>query len=92
LPFVIAQLSVGCGCGSGSSSSYSDIEARQQRIEEDIHNINASLTGFSDHFYSIFLAPTPPPSFYPFHPYFPPRLHHKMIDLANVVKASLFGI
>jgi proteasome lid subunit RPN8/RPN11 len=39
------------GPHGGSSSSYSDIEARQQRIEEDIHNINASLTGFSDHFY-----------------------------------------
>jgi len=55
-----------------SSEQFGQLEARQQQLEQRFDTFNTAFTGFSDHFYSVFPAPVPPPEFYPHQPFYPP--------------------
>jgi hypothetical protein len=48
-----------------SSEQFEQLEHRQQHLEQ-------SFDTFSTTFYSVFLAPVPPPDFYPHQPFYPP--------------------
>lgn len=45
---------------------------KQQRLENDFSTFSSTFSGFTDHFYSVYPAPMPPPQFYPHQPYYPP--------------------
>ena len=55
-----------------STEQFGQLEARQQQLEPRFDNFSAAFTGFSDHFYSVFPAPVPPPEFYTHRPFYPP--------------------
>ena len=55
-----------------SSKQFQQLEARQQQLEQPFDTFSTTVTGFSDHFYSVFPAPVPPPEFYPHQPFYQP--------------------
>ena len=55
-----------------SSDQFEQLEQRQQQLEQRFDTFSTVFTGFSDHFYSVFPAPVPPPEFYPHQPFYPP--------------------
>ena len=55
-----------------SSEQFDQLEQRQQQLEQRFDTISTIFTGFSDHFYSVFPAPVPPPEFYPHQPFYLP--------------------
>jgi hypothetical protein len=55
-----------------SSEQFEQLEHRQQDLEQRFDTFSTAFTGFSDHFYSVFPAPVPPPEFYPHQPFYPP--------------------
>ena len=55
-----------------SSEHVQQLETRQQQLEQRFDTFNTIFIGFSDHFYSVFPAPVPPPEFYPHQPFYPP--------------------
>ena len=55
-----------------SSEQFEQLEERQQQLEHKFDTFSTAFTGFSDHFYSVFPAPVPPPEFYPHQPFYPP--------------------
>jgi hypothetical protein len=55
-----------------SSEQFEQLEHRQQHLEQRFDTFSTAFTGFSDHFYSVFPAPVPPPEFYPHQPFYPP--------------------
>ena len=52
--------------------SSEQFEQRQEQLEQRFDAFSTAFTGFSDHFYSVFPAPVPPPEFYPHQPFYPP--------------------
>ena len=52
--------------------SSEQLEQRQQQLEQRFDTFSTAFTGFSDHFYSVFLALVPPLEFYPHQPFYPP--------------------
>ena len=59
-----------------SSEHFEQLEQRQQQqqLEQRFDTFSTTFTGFSDHFYSVFPAPVPPPEFYPHQPLYPPLM------------------
>ena len=55
-----------------SSEQYEQLVERQQQLQQSFNTFNTTFTGFSDHFYSVYPAPVPPPKFYPHQPFYPP--------------------
>ena len=55
-----------------SSEQFQQLEQRQQQLEQRFDTFSTVFTGFSDHFYSVFPAPVPPPEFYPHQPFYLP--------------------
>ena len=55
-----------------SSEQYEQLVERQQQLQQSFNTFNTTFTGFSDHFYSVYPAPVPPPEFYPHQPFYPP--------------------
>ena len=55
-------------------SRFEDMPSSEQvqQLEQRFDTFSAAFTGFSDHFYSVFPAPMPPPEFYPHQPFYPP--------------------
>ena len=52
--------------------SSEQLEQRQQQLKQHFDTSSTAFTGFSDHFYSVFPVPVPPPEFYPHQPFYPP--------------------
>ena len=54
-------------------SRFEDMPSSEQvqQLEQRFDTFSAVFTGFSDHFYSVFPAPVPPPEFYPHQPFYP---------------------
>jgi len=63
-----------------SSEQFQQLEARQKQLEQRFDTFNTAFSGFSDHFYSVFPAPVPPPEFYPHQPFYPPPLPPPPMD------------
>jgi hypothetical protein len=63
-----------------SSDQYEQLEARQQQLQQSFNTFITAFTGFSDHFYSVYPAPVPPPVFYPHQPFYPPPLPPPPMD------------
>ena len=55
-----------------SSEQFEQLEQRQEQLEQRFDAFSTAFTGFSDHFYSVFPAPVPPPKFYLHQPFYPP--------------------
>lgn len=55
-----------------TSEEHQQLVDRQQQLETDFGIFSDTFTGFSNHFYSIYPAPVPPPEFYPHQPFYPP--------------------
>jgi len=55
-----------------SFEQFEQLEQRQQHLEQCFDTFSTTFTGFSDHFYSVFPTPVPPPEFYPQQPLYPP--------------------
>ena len=55
-----------------SSEQFEQLEQRQEQLEQRFDAFSTAFTGFTDHFYSVFPAPVPPPEFYPHQPFYPP--------------------
>ena len=55
-----------------ASQQFELLEQRQEQLEQRFDTFSTTFTGFSDHFYSVFPAPVPPPEFYPHQPFYPP--------------------
>ena len=55
-----------------SSEQFEQLEQRQQQLEQRFDTFRTTFTVFSDHFYSVFPAPVPPPEFNPHQPFYPP--------------------
>ena len=55
-----------------SFEQFEQLEQRQQHLEQSFDTFSIAFTGFSDHFYSVFPAPVPPPEFYPYQLFYPP--------------------
>ena len=57
-------------------SRFEDMPSSEQvqQLEQRFDSFSAAFTGFSDHFYSVFPAPVPPPEFYPHQPLYPPLM------------------
>ena len=55
-----------------SSEQFELFEQKQQQLEQRFDTFSIAFTRFSDHFYSVFLAPVPPPEFYPHQSFYPP--------------------
>ena len=55
-----------------SFEQFEQLEQRQQHLEQSFDTFSIAFTSFSDHFYSVFPAPVPPPEFYPHQPFYPP--------------------
>ena len=47
-----------------STEQFEQLEQRQQQLEQRFDTFSTAFTGFSNHFYSVFPAPVPPPEFY----------------------------
>ena len=52
--------------------SSEQLEQRQEQLEQRFDAFSTTFTGFTDHLYSVFPAPVPPPEFYPHQPFYPP--------------------
>ena len=63
-----------------SSEQVQQLEQRQQQLEQRFDTLNTAFMGFSDHFYSVFPAPVPPPEFYPHQPFYPPPPPPPLMD------------
>ena len=63
-----------------SSEQFEQLEQRQQHLEQSFDTFSTAFTRFSDHFYSVFLAPVLPPEFYPHQPFYPPPPPPPLMD------------
>ena len=63
-------------------SHFEDMPSSEQvqQLEQRFDTFSAAFTGFSDHFYSVFPAPMPPPEFYLHQPFYPPPPHPPLMD------------
>ena len=48
-----------------TSEQYQHLADSQAQLQQNFNTLNTSFTDFSTHFYSVYLAPVPPPQFYP---------------------------
>ena len=48
-----------------STEQFGQLEQRQEHLEQRFDTFSIAFTGFSDHFYSVFPAPVPPPAVLP---------------------------